>query len=881
MNFSLIIQGTPCDLWDDESIRLSRQIKSFRDLTSVFTDFTQEFEIPSTPTNDIIFQDYFEENAVLTGWNPFLKKDAEIMIHGLPVFNGVIELVSVNFKNGLPRTYRVVFYGQSKKALTQWGEKTLIDIDWSAYDHVVNITNVIDSWTGALLGGDILWPIADWHVGYVYSTNFNVKNNINDVKSGAGIHINDLRPLIKLKAMVENIFNQIGYQVSGTLLSDPALDQLFVAPMSGSGPIQNPTNLDAQITASLFALTATAPNYYIGSVRIPLVLASADPLGCWDAAGYFYRVPFNGKYKFKFQTTINSLGGGGGNLKINFAVNGQQRWYGQGTTTLGLYEGILEGDFNAGDKITLIYINSVGFSINNLTFQVLDVPRGINGTTLNIGDLMPPTKISDFLNGFLKAFNAVIIPKGSDEFEIHNIDDWYQIGQTKNWTEYLDISNITHEKTPIPSRVHLMHQEGKDMANERFKEQFVRRFGELNFKPEIDFSADDFEVETIFNISVPSVMRDVDDKGNPIQNTDLQFPVMMDKDSKPIQQAFTLFYYAGIQSCNFHYFFDYIERTTYPLIGPYSAYPTASNSYSLGFGLESVISGSMATKTMFNRWFNPYLSRLFSSSSRIVHIEAILPVGEWINLQMNDTISISGNYYKIEKIDYDMLKEKAKISLLTYPDVDIISLTSSGNVGGWTPASTKPIGETLINGNIIGRDLTNGIPFGGSLQTDQYGQTDFNFSNVAFFKAAVGNIINRLFKTQATGYLDVGPVAYFIPPDGTWVPLAFDQIVFNGASDRFTYDMPTGSIFDQDGGQMRVTAMIAFDHTGNLNLNFAILIDGVPTKIELMTFSDKAPITITGTIEINGGQRIQVACQDLGGVGHPLALMDLKLVVEI
>jgi hypothetical protein len=114
MRFSLVIEGRPVDLFNDETIQLTRAIKDFL-TTAARTDFTQQFNIPSTAVNDPIFQNYFDENSVLSGWNAFLKLDAIIYIHSIPIFNGCIELTGVEFKNGLPRQYNLIFYGQGKR----------------------------------------------------------------------------------------------------------------------------------------------------------------------------------------------------------------------------------------------------------------------------------------------------------------------------------------------------------------------------------------------------------------------------------------------------------------------------------------------------------------------------------------------------------------------------------------------------------------------------------------------------------------------------------------------------------------------------------------------------------------------------------------------
>jgi len=81
MRFSLDIENVAVDLFNDESIQLVRQIKDYQDLSNSKTDFTQQFVIPSTSINDPIFQNYFDENAVFSGWNAFIKLDAQIFIH--------------------------------------------------------------------------------------------------------------------------------------------------------------------------------------------------------------------------------------------------------------------------------------------------------------------------------------------------------------------------------------------------------------------------------------------------------------------------------------------------------------------------------------------------------------------------------------------------------------------------------------------------------------------------------------------------------------------------------------------------------------------------------------------------------------------------------
>ena len=216
MRFSLVIDGKVVDLFSDETIQLTRAIKDFL-TTQARTDFTQQFNIPSTSVNDPIFDNYFDENSVLSGWNAYVKLDAIIYIHSIPIFNGCVELTGVEYKNGLPRQYNLIFYGQGKTAIADFGEKTLPMVDWTAYNHTVNYTNVINSWFGTLLSGKVLYPVADWHIGLSYCKVPVIDNNLYQ----GGLAINDLRPALLLTEMVKACFLDIGYTLSGSLLSTP------------------------------------------------------------------------------------------------------------------------------------------------------------------------------------------------------------------------------------------------------------------------------------------------------------------------------------------------------------------------------------------------------------------------------------------------------------------------------------------------------------------------------------------------------------------------------------------------------------------------------------------------------------------------------------
>jgi hypothetical protein len=731
MRFSLVIEGRPVDLFQDETIQLTRAIKDFL-TTAARTDFTQQFNIPITAVNDPIFQNYFDENSVLSGWNAFLKLDAIIYIHSIPIFNGCIELTGVEFKNGLPRQYNLIFYGQGKTAIADFGEKTLPMVDWTAYNHTVNYANVIDSWFGNLLSGKVLYPVADWHIGLTYCKVPVVDNNL----YSGGLAINDLRPALLLKEMVTACFADIAYTLSGSLLDKSNFDDLYVIPMSGAGPVQNTGNVDAKIDVGITSYTTPSVT---GNVRIIFPTVTSDPLSLYDNTTGVYTAPYNGQYTLQLSGSVSALTGA---TFIKVSTNGNLKQFGSVGST-GAFSGTIIVDLNRGDSLSILQQTKGVTIFSSFDFEIIEVPFGIDGSTLDFEVVMPSMKVSDFINGFLRTYNAVLIPVSNTEFELHNIDDYYALGDTKEWTDYIDMTDIKHEKVPIPRKISMSHQEAEDLANVQYTAINNQAYGSVSASPEVDFANEELNIESPFSVFVPSVIREKDINNQVVRDTELQIPVVLDSDFKAVKGDLYLAYFVERKTIVADTFqLEGIDQYSYPLMSTYQDFPTTTATKSVAFGVEATISGNAATATLYDEFFKTYLSRIFSTKSRIVHFDAILPVNEWLQLEMNDTIAVSGNYYKIQNIEYDILNEKAHLVLISYPDVEVQSYTSTGNNTGWTDGTLRPDGVSLLNGDAVGRGVTNSKPlFGGGTGVTVLGQKTFNETTMQKVRDAVNELV--------------------------------------------------------------------------------------------------------------------------------------------
>jgi len=878
IRFSLTIDGTPVDLFNDESVELTRQLKDLMNLSTIWTDYTKDFQIPASDTNNEIFSNWFDENMVIVGWNPNNGKNATIYIHGLPVFEGRVELIGCKFKDGLPQLYNIIFYGQTKKLMDAWGETLMNEVDWSAYDHTANYTNILSSWDGTLLSGDILWPIADYNQQWRYSTLSGVNGNIRNPR---GVEVDDLRPAIRLRAMLTTAFEQVGYTLSGSFLTRPEMDDLYILPMQTAGPLYDPEytlpgTFDASVGPYTFVTRTTGVVNY---TKIIYPTIGTNPSGNYDTATGIYTPNRTGNYTMRIGVNVSFISVLNTSISFVFMVNGRvMNTFVQTTNTVGTTYFSANLVLNSGDKVTIGYNTfSTIAAASILTFDCSKAPQGINGTTVGMGDAMPQKPIKDFINGVLQGFNCILLPIGEKEIEIHNLADWLALGTTKNWSRYIDTKDIQHDKIPIPRVIGFSHQESTCLANAYYKQINKREFGSVSVIPIIDYPTDEFKVETPFHVIAPQAMNEVNLNGQIVRKTELNIPVFMDSDFKPVQQDYTLFYYGGKQSISDPYYFDNVNQYVLPLMTPYSAYPTLSTSYSNAFGLELSLKGDAPVKTMYDMYWSEYLSRMYSTQSRVVKMTAVLPVGEWLNLDLNDTIAISSNYYKIQSIQYDMLTEIANLELVTYPNVEIMRFTSTGQRPDFTNPVETPFGQTYLKDYSVAKGIMNSYTFNGQNYLDTNQDSDYNQNSVSTLVHQVENLQSIVQFNQITMYND-NPATR--TTDSTiWDTIPMEEEESIGYVQNITSTLNPSKYVCTDGGQYKFTAMAAFGQSGNKSLEFAIQINGINTTAYAVTDSNFHSIQIDTILDLAPTDEVTFVWKMYSGSSHTITILKSNFLI--
>ena len=827
IRFSLQIDGIPVDLFNDETILLNRQLKDLQDLSTVWTDYTQAFQIPASDTNNQIFSDWFDENVVLGAWNPNLGKDATLLIHSLPVYDGRVEFIGCKYKDGIPQLYNIVFYGTTKKILDIWGETLLNQVDWVSYNHFVNYANILSSWNQTLLGGDVLWPIADYNQNWRYSKATGISGNIRNPR---GVEIDDLRPAIRLRTMMETVFEAGGYTLESSFLQSPEFDDLYILPMQTAGPLYDPEYFKpGTLTSQRNGFTYTQRTY--GAVNYDQIIYNnviANPSGNYNPATGIYTANRLGNYDFRAEFGVTFGAGAYNSINFAYMLNGRVVSTKAYTTTVTNTSFTFSPRLKPGDEISFGYLTFSSVSTAGVFLYCLDAPQGIADTTVRFEDAMPQMKIKDFVNGVMKSFNCILYPTGEKTMALENLPQWYNGGTLRNWSPFVNTKDIEHDKLPIPSIVSMSHKPSECIANEYYRNINRREYGSISFAPVIDYPTDAFELETPFNVICPSVLYEVNANGQKIRNTELNIPRFMDKDDKPVQQDLTLFYYGGKQSISDPYYFNNVNQYVMPLMTSYSAYPTIQTSYSNAFGLEFSSRGDAPINTMYLMYWHEYLSRMYSTQSRLVKITAIIPVGEWLNFELNDTIAISGNYYKVQSVKYDMLTEVANLELITYPNVDILGFSTTGQKPDYTDVVVNANGKSYLNDYVVAKGIMNSYRFGTQdyLNTNQ--DTTFNQNSVSDIAQQVESLQAIVQFNQVTMFRSTlsGPLA----TDSTiWLNIPMESKTSIGYVQNITSTIAPSKYICTDGGQYKFTAMVEIEQSGNHHITVAILVNGIQT----------------------------------------------------
>lgn len=221
------------DLFEEQSINITSSIKDIKDISKVFTDYSQQFNLPASTKNNKLFKHYYNFD-IDGGFDARVKREALIKINGEDYRTGFISLSDVSMKNQLPYAYKVVFYGRTINLKRLFGDDELETLAnypnayLNAFNHAYSATFAEEAFTEGknkfLTGmvdntgntaGDLCYPFVSGKSHYYYDSQHsnaptvktdtpsrNVQTHGNDSK---GINLVDFKPAIRIYHIIKAI----------------------------------------------------------------------------------------------------------------------------------------------------------------------------------------------------------------------------------------------------------------------------------------------------------------------------------------------------------------------------------------------------------------------------------------------------------------------------------------------------------------------------------------------------------------------------------------------------------------------------------------------------------------------------------------------------
>ena len=154
------------------------------------------------------------------------------------------------------------------------------------------------------------------------------------------------------------------------------------------------------------------------------------------------------------------------------------------------------------------------------------------------------------------------------------------------------------------------------------------------------------------------------------QNIPLYLPTYISSiDYQPARVLPRLLFYNGQVDCQPFYINGFsnnvtssvyaYQQTAFPYFDNYNvvtgSFPT-TDSRSLLFNNENASYGEIPTGTLYSEYWNTYISLLYNPKTRLLNCKGIIPLAEYVKIQLNDVVNFRGNYYHLRAINNYSLK---------------------------------------------------------------------------------------------------------------------------------------------------------------------------------------------------------------------------------
>ena len=719
---------------------------------------SQTFSLPGSAKNNAFFGNLFDLGAT-----PAVALQnsitCQVLTDGAEVFTGKLYITDIVTDQKGYTTYQVNVVNETVDFKFQLTDTLLNELDWSEYNHEYTYANISGSWQEQLFSGSIIYP----HVNYgqpegdttIPEYGFNGTRTFDTV--AYPLRVDQFKPAIKVKDVVDKIFEATDYQYTSQFFSSSYFNELYTltTPFDGLG-VLNANSATGSVWAystgnqTFNALTSTKVNYNAEVF---------DNFFRFDLANDRYTAYATGLYNFAigFRFSISNYNvNNRGRFFVRLAKNGTNlgpaRVYPDAPQTGILYVpfpniSLVNADYlevflefqtdNGSEVITL------AFGQDNTYFKV-EGPRSFGGGQVDMGLQFPnELKAIDFLQGIIEKFNLVVEPVTNTRnlLRIEPYNDWVQSGKTVDWTDRIDRSTrfkIVHPITEQPKFIFFKDEDDEAIHNRYTQINFGDTFGSYTYSNDSDLCLGERRIGRVFaatpvkgipngdSMIIPHLCR-TDSEVNASRPFKFK-PRLLHKNGVKAVPSTAAGSSGSLNTFGTYFFQDenfvvhresvYYSMTTFDDIP--TSFTTGSD---LHFGnlnwyqyfQYTGINGRTRNDAFQTYWAN-YINSLYDIDARKLTCNIFLRPNEIQDIALNDKIFVDGHYYRINKISG---------ANITYEDTVEVELIKELNRSIPYPRRRTVIG-TLAQDIIVREVQESGVvvyeDFDGGQTVEDYGR---------------------------------------------------------------------------------------------------------------------------------------------------------------
>jgi len=653
----LFIEKQPVDVDKGFSTLLTYAVDDIRDFGAKNTTFSKTIILPGTKRNNLLFGNIFEVTGGNdydstkpnrgTNFNAAVSASAMIFCDNIQVFKGIVRVMEIIIDNGVIE-YEVSVFGELGGFASKLGNLKLEDLDFSAYDGVYSIANIIASWN-TIAGAGLYYPLIDYGTYSVLKHNWDYRT---------------FRPALYAKEYIDKMFAAAGYTYDCALFNTARFKSIIVPHNRKLLTRQATRILEVSRTTDITILN-NAPdsavltfNAFVGTIftNISFQNFTYNPV---DPVSVNVNIALNFGWKTSGNTMLIELRRNGiavaskslSNTSGILVTSGN--WYQvvplvlASTDMLSFW--VTVSDSSLVPYQFILYPSS--FIIDSLANVPVPV---VVGDSIKINESLPKNFLQkDFFSSIVKLFNLYVYedPENDKVLKIKPFTDFFINAKTVDWSLKLDRSKPIKVKpmSELNARYYeFEYKDDSDFFNDLYKKRYNKAYGSLVYDSAFEFAKETEKVEVIFS-GTPILGYAGEGKvystilkrsGTVEENTDSNIRILQAK--KITCTSYDILDGTTILSSQLNYgYAGHLDNPDAP-------------TNDLQFGVPEELFFTLKTGALnvnqFNTYWSTYMAEITDKDSRLLTGTFKLNYKDIYTLDFSSFIYLDGNLYRLNKI---------------------------------------------------------------------------------------------------------------------------------------------------------------------------------------------------------------------------------------